>query len=179
VKDSITEVRGIAAVKSAIIPNKKNVIVLLTNNQVYLQDFITQLYVASDKKDIVLLGFNSVSSIENLDQEYLNALQFHFASPDHISYKDSTIRFLAKQYQEVYTADPSDFYFQGFDIGNYYLLNLKNNGPDFFLNLDKYKFEGVSTGFNFYRPDMDTGFENRAVYIYKYSNYQLQKLGWK
>jgi LysM repeat protein len=179
VKDSITEVRGIAAVKSAIIPNKKNVIVLLTNNQVYLQDFITQLYVASDKKDIVLLGFNSVSSIENLDQEYLNALQFHFASPDHISYKDSTIRFLAKQYQEVYTADPSDFYFQGFDIGNYYLLNLKNNGPDFFLNLDKYKFEGVSTGFNFYRPDMETGFENRAVYIYKYSNYQLQKLGWK
>jgi hypothetical protein len=59
------------------------------------------------------------------------------------------------------------------------LLNLKNNGPDFFLNLDKYKFEGVSTGFNFYRPDMETGFENRAVYIYKYSNYKLQKLGWK
>jgi|GEM_PF-381897 len=178
-KDTITEVRGVAAVKAAIIPSKKNVIVLLTNNQVYLQDFITQLYVASDKKDIVLMGFNSVSSIENLDQEYLNALQFHFASPDHISYRDSTIRYLAKQYQDVYIANPSDYYFKGFDIGNYYLNHLKNNGPDFFLNLDKYKFEGISTGFNFYRPDMETGFENRAVYIYKYSNYQLQKLGWK
>lgn len=178
-KDTITEVKGISGVKNAFVPNKKNVIVLLTNNQVYLQDFITQLYMFSDKKDVVLMGFNSVSNIENLDQEYLNALQFHFASANHISYNDTTIRYLAKQYQEVYTTDPSEFYFQGFDIGMYYLSNLKTTGPDLFLNLDKYYSDAVSTGFKFYRPDNETGFENRAVYIYKYSNYQLQQLGWK
>ncbi len=178
-KDSIIEVKGVTGVKSVYVPNKKNVVVLLTNNQVYLQDFITQLYMFSDKKDVVLMGFNSVANIDNLDQDYLNSLQFHFASPNHISYKDSTIRILAKQYQEVYTTDPTEYYFQGFDIGTYYLSNLKSIGPDFFLQLDKYSSEGVSTGFKFYRPDSETGFENRAVYIYKYSNYQLQKLGWK
>jgi len=178
-KDSIVEVKGIAGVKSVYVPNKKNLVVLLTNNQVYLQDFITQLYMFSDKKDITLMGFNSVTNIDNLDQDYLNVLQYHFASANHISYKDSTIRLLAKQYQEVYTTDPTEYYFQGFDIGTYYLSNLKTIGPDFFLQLDKYSSEGVSTGFKFYRPDSETGFENRAVYIYKYSNYQLQKLGWK
>lgn len=178
-KDSIVELRGIGAVKSAIVPSKKNVIVLLTNNQVYLQDFITQLYVSSDKKDIVLMGFSNVANIENLDQEYLNTLQFHFASPDYVSYKDSITRNLIKQYQEVYTADPSEYYFHGFDIAYYYLSNLKSIGPDIFLSLDKHQYEGVSTGFKFYRPDTETGFENRAVYIYKYSNYQLHKLGWK
>jgi hypothetical protein len=61
----------------------------------------------------------------------------------------------------------------------YYLSNLKNQGPDFFLNLDKYNSEGVSTGFKFYKLDNQTGFENKAAYIYKYSNYKLQKLGWK
>ena len=178
-KDSIVIVKGIAGVKTVFVPNKKNVIVLLTNNQVYLQDFITQLYMFSDKKDIALMGFSSVSNIESLDQEYLNALNFHFAAANHINYKDSTIRFLAKQYQEVYTTDPSEYYFQGFDIGTYYLSRLKTVGPDLFLDLDKYPSEGVSTGFKFYRPDNETGFENRAVYIYKYSNYQLQQLGWK
>lgn len=178
-KDTIVEVKGIAGVKSAFVPNKKNVVVLLTNNQVYLQDFITQLYSFSEKKDVVLMGFNSVTNIDNLDQDYLNGLQFHFATPNHIDFKDSTIHVLAKQYQEVYTADPSEFYFQGFDIATYYLTNLKTQGPDFYLNLDKYNWEGVSTGFKFYRPDTETGFENRAVYIYKYSNYQLRKLGWK
>lgn len=178
-KDSIVIVKGIAGVKSAFVPNKKNVIILLTNNQVYLQDFITQLYMFSDKKDIVLMGFSNVANIENLDQGYLNALQFHFAAANHINYKDSTIRQLAKQYQEVYIADPSEYYFQGFDIGTYYLSRLKTVGPDLFLDLDKFPAEGVSTGFKFYRPDNETGFENRAVYIYRYSNYQLQQLGWR
>ena len=178
-KDTIIEVKGINGIKNSFISNKKNVIILLTNNQVYLQDFITQLYMFSEKKDIVLMGFSSLANSENLDQEYLNALQFHFASSTHINYKDSTIRQLAKQYQEVYTADPSEYYFQGFDIAVYYLSKLKTIGPNLFLDLDKYPFEGVSTGFKFFRPDNETGFENRAVYIYKYSNYQLQQLGWK
>lgn len=178
-KDSVTEVRGIAGVKAAYVPGKNNVVVLLTNNLVYIQDFITQLYVFSDKKDITLMGFNSISNIDNLDQDYLNGLKFHFAAPNHIDFKDSTIRQLSKQYQAIYTADPSASYFQGFDIGTYYLSNLKSQGPDFFYNLDKTIWEGVSTGFKFYKPDSETGFENRAVYIYKYSNYQLQKLGWK
>jgi LysM repeat protein len=155
-KDSITEVKGISGVKNAYVSGKKNVIILLTNNQVFLQDFITQLYAFSDKKDIALVGFNNVSAIDNLD-----------------------IRQLTYQYQEVYTADPSDYFFQGFDIAMYYLSNLKNQGPDFFLNLEKYPKDGVSTRFKFVRPDNETGFENRAVYIFKYSNYKLQKLGWK
>ncbi|MBL7936562.1 MAG: LysM peptidoglycan-binding domain-containing protein [Bacteroidia bacterium] len=178
-KDSITEVKGVAGVKAAYIPGKKNVVVLFTHNEVYLQDFITQLTIFSDKKEIVLMGFNSVSNIDNLDQDYLNNLQFHFAAPNHIDFKDSVIINLTRQYQSVYTADPSEYYFQGFDIATYYLSNLKTKGPEFFFNLDKNNWEGVSTGFKFYRPDTETGFENRAVYIYKYSNYQLQKLGWK
>jgi LysM repeat protein len=177
--DSIIEVRGIAGVKEAYIPGKKNMIVLLTNSQVYLQDFITQLFVFSNKKDISLMGFSSVTNLENLDQEYLNDLNFHFAETNHIDFKDSTIRQLTKHYQEFYTADPSEKYFEGFDIATYYLSHLKTEGPDFFVNLDKYNWNGISTDFKFFRPDTETGFENKASTIYKYSNYQLQKIGWK
>ena len=76
-------------------------------------------------------------------------------------------------------ADPSEKYFEGYDIAYYYLSHLKSEGPDFFLNLDKYYWNGVSTDFKFYRPDTETGFENKASTIYKYSNYQLHKIGWK
>lgn len=178
-KDSIVEVKGLAGVKGAFVPGKKNVIVLLTNNQVYLQDFITQLYVFSDKKEIALMGFSSVADIDNLDQDYLNALNFHFAETHHLNFKDSLTIQLAKHYQEFYVADPSEKYYQGYDIANYYLSHLKTQGPDFFLNLDKNNWTGVSTDFKFYRPDNETGFENKATNIYRYSNYQLQKIGWK
>ena len=125
------------------------------------------------------MGFNSVVNIDNLDQDYLNMLNFHFASTNHINYKDSITCQLAKHYQEFYSADPSEYYFEGIDIATYYLSHLKTQGPDFFLNLEKNNWNGLSTDFKFYRPDAETGFENRASTIYKYSNYQLQKIGWK
>ncbi len=178
-KDSIVTVKGIAGVKAAFVPNKKNVVVLLTNNQVYLQDFITQLYSFSDKKDIVLMGFSSVSNIDNLDQEYLNKLSFHFADANHLDYSQPLTVQLAKHYQEFYFSNPSDYYFQGYDIAMYYLSNLKTQGPALFLNLDKTPWQGVGTYFKFFRPDAETGFENRGISIYKYSDYKLQKLGWK
>lgn len=177
-KDSIREVKGLLGVKSMYVSDKKNVVVVLTNNHVYLQDFITQLASFSEKKDITLVGFNSVTSIDNLDQEYLNKLHYHFATASHVDYQDIFTRQLAKEYQDVFSSDPSDYYYQGFDIASYYLTNLKTQGPSFFLNLDKLPAKGVSTDFKFYRPDASTGFENKAVSIYKYLNYKLVKTGW-
>lgn len=178
-RDSVTEVKGLAGIKSAYAAGRKNVVVLLTNNPVYLQDVITQLYVFSNKKDIVLLGFSNVANIDNLDQDYLNDLQFTFASSTGINGKDSLQQQLAKYYQNIYITDPSEYFFQGFDVAMYYLTNLKTQGPGFVGSLDRFPAQGLSTGFEFYRPDEETGFENRAVFIYKYSDYKLQKLGWK
>ncbi len=178
IKDSIKVVKGITGVKAAYVEGKKNVVVVLTNNHVYLQDFITQLASFSEKKDIVLVGFNSLTSIDNLDQGYLNKLQFHFATASHVDFENLATRQLARQYQDLFSTDPSDYYFQGFDIATYYLSNLKNNGPAFFLNLDKISGKGLSTDFKFYRPDVYTGFENQAISIYKYLNFKLVKTGW-
>ena len=178
VKDSIVEVKGLAGVKSVYVAGKKNVVVLLTNSPVYLQDFITQLSLFSNKKDFDLLGFESITTIDNLDQGYLNDLNFHFATANHIDYTLPATIDLVKQYQQFYYSDPSDYYFQGFDIANFYLSNLKKLGPNYFSNLEQIKGVGLSCGFKFWRPDNTTGYENKAVSIYKYSNYKLQKLGW-
>jgi len=178
-KDSITELKGLSAVKNAIMIGKNNVVVLLTNNPVYLQDFITQLAVFSHKKDIIVLGFESITSIDNLDQSYLNDLNFHFATANHIDYTDKNTIELTKQYQQFYFSDPSESYFEGFDIGMYYLSHLKMKGFEMFTNLDQLPYLGVASGFKFSRPDISSGYENRAISIYKYSNFKLKKLGWK
>ncbi len=178
-KDTINVVKGIAGVKTLLSATKKNVVIALTNNPVYLQDFITQLAMQGTKNNITLFGFSNTANIDNLDQEYLNQLNFHFASSNHIDYNEPQIIQLTKQYQTLNSIDPSEYYFEGFDIANYYLSNLKNVGPSLFLNLNKFNANGTSISFKFYKPDAETGFENKAVTLYKYANYKLQKLGWK
>jgi LysM repeat protein len=179
IKDSIIEVKGMSGVKANYVPGKKNVIALFTNNQVYIQDFVTQLYMFADKKDIVLLGFSSMANIDNLDQEYLNHLNFQFAAASNINYSDSLLIPFVKDYQLIYNTDPSEVYFNSYDLGMYYLSLLKSTGPDFMFQLEKRKSEGLSTGFHFERPDSETGFENRFTRIYKYNNYKLREIGWK
>ncbi len=176
--DSVREVKGLAGFKAAYVPGNRNVVILLTNNLVYLTDFITQLAVYSDKKEIVLAGWQNVTGFENIDQEYLNKLKYTFASQNNLinikAYSN-----LIKEYQNEMGSDPSDYFFQGFDIAQYYMQSLKNVGPDFANQLDKLPYECNYTRFKFFRPDALTGFENKGVYIFNYSNYQLYKTGWK
>jgi LysM repeat protein len=177
-RDSIKEVKGLSGFKAAFVPGTKNVAVLFTNNLVFLTDFITQLAVYSDKKDIVLLGWQNVTGFENIDQEYLNKLHYTFPSQNNLD-NDTSYARLIKEYQIEMSSDPTDYYFQGFDIGQYYLQNLKATGPDFIYQLDKLPYEGNYTRFKYFRPDNMTGFENKGVYIFNYNTYQLHRTGWK
>jgi LysM repeat protein len=178
-KDTICQVKNLEGVKSKYVLGKKNVVIVLTNNPVFLQDFITQLSLFADKKDFLLMGFENNISIDNLDQAYFNKLNFHFATAHKLDNSDLKTRDLVMQYQQVYAGDPSEYYFEGFDIATYYFSNLKNEGPNMFINLEKFTYDGILCGFKFYKPDSVTGYENKAVSIFKYSNFKLQKLGWR
>lgn len=177
-KDSVREVKGLAGFKAAYVPGMKNIVILLSNNQVFLTDFITQLNVYADKKDIVLAGWQNITANENIDQEYLNKLKYTFASSNNLN-NIKAYSNLIKEYQQQMSSDPCDYFFQGFDIAQYYLQNLKTSGPGFVNDLDKLTAENNYTRFKFYRPDNMTGFENKGVYIFSYNNYQLYRTGWK
>lgn len=178
IKDTIVTVRGLAGVKAAYQAGVKNIIVSLSNNQVFITDFTTQLAVYSDKKDILLCGWQSTSVIDNVDQEYLNQLHYTFPyqyNPVNLNNYDLMI----ENYKSHLNAYPGEYYFIGFDIAYYYLSNLKQNGPDFIFTLNNYPSETNYMRFNFARPDASTGFDNRGVYVFDYNNYHLRKTGWK
>ena len=84
-KDTVTIVRGLEGVKAGYTPNAKNIVITLSNNQVFIADFTTQLAIFSDKKDVVLCGWQNTTTIDNIDQEYLNQLQFTFPHQYNIS----------------------------------------------------------------------------------------------
>lgn len=178
IKDTIRIARGMDGVKKVFVPNVKNVIISLSNNQVFIADFITQLAMFDNKKNIVLCGWESTSSTDNIDQEYLNQLNYTFPNQYNIVNTASYNPIIASYFEQQGTY-PSEDYFIGFDIAYYYLSNLKEKGPDFIHSLNTIPLETNYMRFNFRRPDITTGFDNTGVYIFKYNNYQLQKTAWK
>ncbi len=178
VVDTVTEVKGIAGVKAAYKSGVKNIVVTFSANQVFIMDFITQLSIFSGKKDMVLCGWQNISALENLDQEYLNQLQFTFPAQNNIT-NTTAYQTLSKDYKQQMNTAPSEYFFEGFDLGYYYLKSLKENGIDGLLSLDKQNLELPYTRFKFYRPDNSTGFDNKGMYIFKYNNYKIERTGWK
>ena len=177
-KDTVTMARGMNGLKAAFKPHVKNIVVTLSANQVFLADFTTQFAMFGDKKDVVLCGWQSPTETDNIDQEYLNQLNFTFPHQFNLT-NTSAYSYIGKSYLEQQQTTPGEYFFMGFDIAYYYLMNLKNSGPDFVYNLNNLPFETNYMRFSYARPDNMTGFDNRGVYIFKYNNYRLQKTGWK
>jgi LysM repeat protein len=177
-KDTITVARGLAGVKNAYVAGVKNIIVTLSTNQVFIADFTTQLAIFADKKDITLCGWQNISVMDNIDQQYLNQLQFTFPYEYNLV-NTKAYDPIVESYFSQQNTTPGENYFIGFDIAMYYLKNLKGIGPDCIFKLDELSAETNYMRFKYTRPDNITGFDNRGVFIFRYNNYQLQKSGWK
>lgn len=174
--DTIREVFGLGPAKSAYVAGKKNYYVVLSDDQVFLSDFLTQIYVFSEKKDNSVIGLRSWVGMENIDPEHLNKLAFTYATPFYVDMDSDWVKKLIIAYRSKYFTDPGDFYFQGYDIGLYYLSSLKAKGPSFYSMLDSEKKQGVVMSFGFFRPSQTTGYDNKSVQVVRYKEYKFQKV---
>lgn len=173
--DSLKVVAGLTGVQSSLSSTKLNVIVLPSNNQSYVTDFISQLNIMADKNKIVLFGLQSWVNYDNLDFEYLNNLSLHIPANSYVDYTDpATISFI-KKYRDKFQTEPEMFAYQGFDAVMYFLSSLQKYGTGFLKDLPQNEFIGIETKYSFSQYPSDSGFENKFVFILKYKDYQLVK----
>jgi LysM repeat protein len=178
IKDTVTIAKGLNALKLVYKPGVKNIIITLSNNQVFVTDFTTQLSIFADKKEILLGGWQSIAEMDNIDQEYLEQLHYFFPHQYNIT-NERAFATAVDQYHKSQETYPGEYFFVGHDVAFYYLKNLKEIGPDFVYTLNNLPYETNYLRFKYARPDTQTGFDNRGVYLFRYQNYQIIKTGWK
>lgn len=173
--DSMKLVNGLGGVTGSLTKEKINVVILPSNNQSYVTDFLSRLYKTHlDRKDsIIVIGMNAWAGFENLDHEYLNGMAFHYPSNSWVDYKDTaTIRFVSK-YRELYKTEPSDHSYDAFDITLYYAGLLGKHGVRFSNKLVAEQGQGLNMRFRYAAAGTDSGFENTGVFILRYRDFSL------
>jgi LysM repeat protein/ABC-type branched-subunit amino acid transport system substrate-binding protein len=174
IADSIKEVFGLTGVQSALSSTKTNIVVLPSNNQSYVTEFLGKLNALKDK-NIIVFGLQSWINYDNLDLEYLNNLSLHTPANNFIDYNDVCTKEFIRAYREKYKAEPENYAFQGFDVTCFFLNILQREGSGFLTTLSRNSQKGIETNFNFAQFPADSGFENRYVHILKYQDYKLVK----
>jgi hypothetical protein len=175
--DTIKTTRGISGVEALLKKDKANVIVIPAGSETFVSDLLRSLNTLSDKYVIVVYGLSSWMGFDNLDQEYLEKLQFHFVAPWFVDYDSSatTQRFL-DLYKADFRGDASNYVFAGYDIGLFFLGQLNNYGTDFYTRLPGIKGEGLQQDFEFVKSDSESGYENCGVRIVEVVDYKLERV---
>jgi LysM repeat protein/ABC-type branched-subunit amino acid transport system substrate-binding protein len=175
VSDSVKVAFNLAGVQLMLHATKVNVVVLPSNNQSYVSDFVSKLNVLRDKYNIVLFGLQSWNNYDNMDFEYLNNLSLHIPSNTYIDYENNVTKRFVKKYRDDYKTEPELYAFQGFDATFYFVSLLKKYGTSFLKNLPENTYQGIEANFNFLQHPPASGLENKGVFILKYKEYKLVK----
>jgi ABC-type branched-subunit amino acid transport system substrate-binding protein len=173
--DSLREINSLTKIESMLNPSKLNVIVLPSNNQSYVTEFISKLSTLQGKNKIMLFGLQSWINFDNLDFDYLNTLSLHVPSNNYIDYQSPKTQHFINSYVDRFKTDPEIYAYQGFDVASYFISSLQKNGTGFLKSIVDDKYQGIETHYSFMRYPANSGFENKFVYILKYQNNELMK----
>lgn len=176
--DTIKTTRGMSGLEALLKKDKTNILVvpsgIVSTTQPFVSDLLRALNTLSEKYVITVYGLSSWMGYDNLDPEYLQKLQFHCIAPYFIDYDSSaaTKRFMNK-YDHTFHGDPGQYVFAGFDVSLFFLNALNSYGTNFYQKLPVIKGEGLQQGFDFYKSDAESGYENRSVHFIQVVDYQL------
>ena len=160
-------------IKVLLDSNRNNVIVIPSNDQAFVSEFLTQLNQLTNDYKIIVYGMDKWKNFQNISTEYMHSLNVHITSPNAVNYHASSENTFMKKFRSSYYTEPGIYGFSGFDVTYYYLGVMARYGRNFQVHLPDYQYQGITTAFNFYQTSIESGFENKSSHILKYEDYRL------
>lgn len=162
---------GFNGIKEAIDKEIDNVIFIPATGETFIANILNKLNTLETKYPIYMLGMQSWYTEDNIEQDYLFNLQYTFFTSMYVDYsKNNVINFVSK-YRSIYSADPTKYSFQGYDVMIYFVNVLKTFGKNFPNCIAKDTLinkSGLQTDFIFNKPDEKSGFENTKTFLIQY-----------
>lgn len=162
-------VSSVGGISNLLHPSKKNIIVIPTNEQSVVTDIISKIYFLN-KENIILFGTEAWQAFDNIDLEYINKLELHWATYFYIDFESEKVKEWINKFRSKFATEPDNFAFQANDLAWYYIIALNNNGMTYPQNIENIKWGGMAGGFEFEKIE-EGGFENKSVSIIKIQDY--------
>lgn len=153
-------------IQSVLSPSKKNILLVLSEDLVFVSDFVNKLYNASKNDNIYLFAPESWMSFKNLDVDQLQGLNTHVTSMIDLSFGTTDTSFTDSVWHHFGTF-PEKYFLTGYNILFYFLSS--SQPPSNSLN-----YKGIR--FVFVRPDQYGGYENNGLYVFRLEQYTYIKV---
>jgi len=169
---------GVNSIKPLLDQTGENIFFIPTDNEAQVSVAVTNLTALAENYDIVLMGTPAFPKLKSIQTESYHRIRLRYLSPYFIDYSKPLVRRFVGQYRESFSAEPSQFSFQGFDVSYYFLSALYRYGKNFRNCLPGYPMELIQMVFNFRKVAPMGGFMNHGMFVTAYErNFDVLNYG--
>jgi len=170
--------QGINSLKPLLADSAENVVIIPTDNEAQVSVAVTNLTALAEQYNMVLLGTQALIKLKSIQTENYHRVRLRYLSPYFIDYNRPQVRRFVGHYRQMYSAEPTQFSFQGFDVTYYFLSALYRYGKDFRGCLSDYPMELTQMDFNFEKVAPMGGYTNHSLFVTGYErNFDVLNLG--
>ncbi|MEN8123669.1 MAG: LysM peptidoglycan-binding domain-containing protein [Bacteroidota bacterium] len=157
--------------KTSLDSINENWVLLIGSDEVFIADAVHNLGVLRDKIKITLFAFSKGKNFDNIDNNYLARVNFHYPSHTYIDYNSENTKNFISAYKKRFFGIPSKYAIKGFDETYDILMRLSDVS-----NLTEQGIsERISSKFN-YIENTSGSIINQGVFILAYDGLNLIKV---
>ncbi|MDO8930656.1 MAG: ABC transporter substrate-binding protein, partial [Bacteroidota bacterium] len=172
------QTNGLNGVKPLLDENGENIFIIPTDNEAQVSVAVTNLNAIAEKFNVVLIGTSNLIKLKSIQTENYHHIRLRYLSATFIDYTKPLVRRFVSHYRSTFSAEPSQFSHQGFDVSYYFLSALFQYGKDFRGCLPDYPMELTQTVFNFRKVAPMGGFMNHGMFVTAFErNYDILNYG--
>ena len=150
---------------------RNNLFIIYGNDKVFANEIVNKVTKLIEYYPITVILLPEWSKFENLFNDNLMKMHAIYFDDDYIDYQSIRVESFICKFRNRYETEPSEYAYQGFDIGWYFLNALRIYGGEMLNNLQDYDIPLLETHFNFVKNDEESGYENMFWNVYQFKGY--------
>lgn len=173
IRENVFKSDALNGLKLKLNKNKENVLIVCSNDQAFVTDFINKISGIKTDYPITLIGMETWASYENLEVEVLQELNLHIPSNTYCDLREEKYVPFLNSFRKEFFTDPSKFALSGFDLGYLILDVLSKDKTSFANRIQNQELTGLHSNYLFKKSSPESGYENTNVYMLKFINMEL------
>ena len=150
---------------------RNNLFIVYGNDKVYANEIVNKVTKLIEHYPITVIMLPEWSKFTGLFNDNLMKMHAIYFDDNYLDYQNIRVQSFICKFRNRYNTEPTDYAFQGFDIGWYFLNAIKLMGKNMIGNLQHYDIPLLQTRFHFHRASANSGYENTFWNVYQFKGY--------
>jgi LysM repeat protein/ABC-type branched-subunit amino acid transport system substrate-binding protein len=159
------QTQGVNSILTMLSETGENVFFIPTDNEAQVSVAVTNLTALAENYNVVLMGTPAITKLKSIQTENFHRVRLRYLSHYFIDYNKPLVRRFVSRYRETFSAEPSQFSHQGYDVAYYFLSALYRYGKDFRNCLPEYPMELTQMYFDFRKVSPMGGYMNNGLFV--------------